>query len=274
MTNGWIYILVNPALKGNFLKIGKTTRSPSKRANELSTSGLPADFTVAYKKKTLDCDYAEKIIHQKLEQYRYSKNREFFCLPLEKAKSIVNETIYELDHSSIESSVLTALKNFFNKQDDIEIKSKLKRQTIREPRKTSLIGRIFFSIFFYIFVFFFFIATCSTPRTKQPVEQPKAQRKVYVEQKSMLSLENPNKRNFLNEEITEKIPKDPKVKIDVVFCKQNTKLMMGYRDKNVVELQKGDKLFVMKRNDTWFKVSTAPNGQGKVGWINEKFLSK
>lgn len=63
------------------VKVGKTTRLPSERANELSgVTGVPTPFIVAYEDFFEDCDSAESFVHTKLHQLgvRISDDREFF----------------------------------------------------------------------------------------------------------------------------------------------------------------------------------------------------
>lgn len=91
MNEGWIYILINPALKKDLLKIGKTKRQPEERAKELSTTGIPTEFHVAYELEVNNCDKVEAIIHKRLSNYRYTRNREFFKIPLRKAILILND---------------------------------------------------------------------------------------------------------------------------------------------------------------------------------------
>jgi hypothetical protein len=89
MTPGHVYILMNAAIPG-LLKIGKTTRTPEERAEELSrTPGVPAPFHVAYAEDVPDCDGAEKMIHSSLDKYRENNRREFFRLPLRDAVNIM-----------------------------------------------------------------------------------------------------------------------------------------------------------------------------------------
>jgi len=91
-SSGYIYILVNPALQKNLLKIGMTSRSPEDRASELSTvTGLPSSFVVAYEEIVPDIELAEKLMHQRLHKYRTNVRREFFSLPLKNAIEIVNQ---------------------------------------------------------------------------------------------------------------------------------------------------------------------------------------
>ncbi len=90
ITEGWIYILTNPSLQKDILKIGKTNRGPEERAKEISSpTGVATPFNVAYKLKVIDCDIVETIIGKELQRYKYSQNREFFKLPLNTAIRIV-----------------------------------------------------------------------------------------------------------------------------------------------------------------------------------------
>ena len=92
LMEGYIYILINPSLQKNYLKIGKTEISPEKRAIEISQgTGVPTPYHVAYKHKVSDCNRAETIIHNKLNQYRVSGRREFFLLSLDKAIEVVRD---------------------------------------------------------------------------------------------------------------------------------------------------------------------------------------
>jgi hypothetical protein len=93
---GFIYILINPSLK-NLLKIGMTTRSPEERAKELSTTGIPTPFFVAFSEEVSDCQIIEKEIHLQLENFRYSKNREFFEIPLTQAIKIIGKKIEDFE---------------------------------------------------------------------------------------------------------------------------------------------------------------------------------
>ena len=90
---GFIYILINPALK-ELIKIGMTTRTPEERAKELSSqTGIPTSFYVAYETEVSDCKRLEKIIHQKLDSFRYSQNREFFSIKLKNAIHFIEKEV-------------------------------------------------------------------------------------------------------------------------------------------------------------------------------------
>lgn len=82
--NGYVYALINPSFNG-MVKIGKTTRSPKERASELSKStGVPTPFIVIYDIFVIDCDAAERHLHDLLtvNGFRVSENREFFEVDL------------------------------------------------------------------------------------------------------------------------------------------------------------------------------------------------
>lgn len=81
---GFIYALINTSMQG-LIKVGKTTRDPKGRANELSgATGVPTPFIVAYSTPFRNCTEAEKIVHTMLEKRceRVSNNREFFRVEL------------------------------------------------------------------------------------------------------------------------------------------------------------------------------------------------
>lgn len=90
MSRGYVYILIN-GLMPDVLKVGMTTLHPNERAKQLRTTGVPVHFTVAYYEEFDDCEYAEKKMHDCLEKYRTSSDREFFSCPLKVAISFLQE---------------------------------------------------------------------------------------------------------------------------------------------------------------------------------------
>ena len=77
---GYVYVLVNSSLPG-LVKVGKTTRLPSERVQELSgATGVPTPFIVAFEEAFDDCNVAEQFVHAQLESkgLRQASNREFF----------------------------------------------------------------------------------------------------------------------------------------------------------------------------------------------------
>lgn len=87
---GYIYVMVSPALKENLLKIGKTTRTPQKRAQEISVgTGVPLRFYVIFQVSVSDCHEVEKLVHAKLAHHRSTSSREFFEVSLESAIEVI-----------------------------------------------------------------------------------------------------------------------------------------------------------------------------------------
>jgi hypothetical protein len=90
---GYIYILTNRSL-GNLIKIGKTTRSPRERVDELSAgTGIPTPFVLAFDAYVEDCSKAEEYVHSRLERdgYRVASNREFFNVDVATAIEVILE---------------------------------------------------------------------------------------------------------------------------------------------------------------------------------------
>lgn len=89
---GYIYLLINPSMNG-LVKIGKTTRNPQERVQELSAAtGVPTPFILIFDAFFAECSQVEQYIHTLLESknYRLSQNREFFTVPVNEAvKAIV-----------------------------------------------------------------------------------------------------------------------------------------------------------------------------------------
>lgn len=89
---GKIYILRNPSFKDAIVKIGRTADLSENRAKQISSAtGVPLNFEVLYEEDVVDCILAEKLIHQKLEDYRVNSRREFFEVPLKIAVKQVFE---------------------------------------------------------------------------------------------------------------------------------------------------------------------------------------
>lgn len=102
MANGFLYVLINPAMPG-LAKVGKTTRNPSNRVSELSAAtGVPSPFILAYQQPVQDCHAAEVWVHAELERngYRVATNREFFKAPLHEITALLSRVasiVSELD---------------------------------------------------------------------------------------------------------------------------------------------------------------------------------
>jgi len=103
MAEGYIYILFNRAFQNDHFKIGMTTKTPEERAREISAgTGVPRAFEVLYEQRVQDCERAERLLHQRINKYRVSGNREFFAVPLKAAiKELedVADEVGRIEHS-------------------------------------------------------------------------------------------------------------------------------------------------------------------------------
>lgn len=88
MNSGFVYILINESMP-NVIKIGKTKRDSKLRARELSNTSVPTPFKVAFEIFSDDMDQLEKKVHDELNDFRVSNNREFFRYPLYEAITLV-----------------------------------------------------------------------------------------------------------------------------------------------------------------------------------------
>lgn len=151
MPAGFIYILTNPAFQNDLLKIGKTTRTPSERAREIATTGVPAEFIVSFDIATSDCDYAEAVIHHHLTQERYTANREFFRLPLSEAVVKVTAIVEDVEKTALEDRLFVPRQKKVNfakpqtiralKTADVELDSEVSKGTAFIKKTTLTIFR-------------------------------------------------------------------------------------------------------------------------------------
>lgn len=89
---GWVYAARNPALKGSLIKVGKTSRYPTLRMQELSSTSLPQDFQLVYYVHVSNYHQAEAYAHQLLDAFLIADNREFFDIRINQAVTALNET--------------------------------------------------------------------------------------------------------------------------------------------------------------------------------------
>lgn len=90
---GYVYIMWNKMYKEKIFKIGKTSRLPYARRAELSSStGVPDDFDLVYYIVVSNLSFAERFVHQELQEFRYRQNKEFFKVPLKQAIQSLDKT--------------------------------------------------------------------------------------------------------------------------------------------------------------------------------------
>ena len=91
---GWLYALQNPAFKAGLLKVGKTARFPTERAEELGgATGVPQKFRLLHYVHVGDRHEAEKYVHRLLAPTRYRDGREFFEAPLPRVADALHEAV-------------------------------------------------------------------------------------------------------------------------------------------------------------------------------------
>jgi hypothetical protein len=87
---GYVYVLVNHQYP-NMCKIGMTTNHPTKRLQQINNAGVVVDWEIAYTFKCARPYDFEQAIHQKLEDIRSRKDREFFDIELKDAIALIEE---------------------------------------------------------------------------------------------------------------------------------------------------------------------------------------
>ena len=162
MNEGIIYIARNPAYKEDIYKVGKTERTniSGNRMMELSNHEGVVDYFKAVGYLLVDnVNESEKICHEKLKDYRYQNNKEFFQINLKdlvkQIRSILDDFIIrdnlpkfkkqdedkELSKSNKPSE---GLEKFYNKINDLmidflwwapETKQKLTKDIIKQFKK-------------------------------------------------------------------------------------------------------------------------------------------
>ena len=80
-----VYILTNQAYP-NYIKIGKTSNL-KQRLKSLDSTGVPLPFEFYFAVEVDNMSKVERLLHQSFDKYRVRKNREFFELLPENAKS-------------------------------------------------------------------------------------------------------------------------------------------------------------------------------------------
>ncbi|MGZ8242848.1 GIY-YIG nuclease family protein [Methylomagnum sp.] len=90
MRSGYLYALGNHGFP-RYIKIGKTNYDVSERVRQLDRStSVPTPFTFIYSSLVSDSSVVERLVHNRLAGYRMPR-KEFFCVPIERAISIISE---------------------------------------------------------------------------------------------------------------------------------------------------------------------------------------
>jgi hypothetical protein len=96
---GFLYILSNVHMPG-LLKVGRTSKVPSRRAWELWDTGVPDAFVVEHYWYVEDCRQAERDAHDALASWRVSAEREFFRGAIEDAVEEIRSVLVGVRYES------------------------------------------------------------------------------------------------------------------------------------------------------------------------------
>jgi hypothetical protein len=77
---GYVYIISNPSIAEDLVKIGFTKRDPAERLKELDQAGLPTEYIEHYRIFTKDARQLEVRLHKHFAAQRYREDKEFFKL--------------------------------------------------------------------------------------------------------------------------------------------------------------------------------------------------
>ena len=72
---GWVYIIVNKAIK-DLIKIGYSSKDPSIRASDFEGTGVPHKYRVVYDALVDDPYQIEQLVHSDLK--RFNEDKEWF----------------------------------------------------------------------------------------------------------------------------------------------------------------------------------------------------
>jgi len=98
VNHGYIYVMRSAAHDKNIFKVGLTRRNSEVRSQELSNStSSPDHFLVVEEWEVSDCILAEKMIHDKLKEYRINPKREYFQVSYKIIFKIVDGVIEYID---------------------------------------------------------------------------------------------------------------------------------------------------------------------------------
>ena len=103
MTNkdneGYIYVMRSAAHEKNVFKVGLTRRTSEERSAELSRTTSSIDhFHVMEEWDVSDCVLAEKIIHERLSDFRINPKREYFKAPYREIFKVIDSVIDSLQN--------------------------------------------------------------------------------------------------------------------------------------------------------------------------------
>lgn len=109
---GHVYILINSSFS-KLVKIGRTSKTPQSRAQELSSTGTPGRFIVAYSVFVNNCIEVEAELHSIFASQRHTSDREFFELETSIAINKLIEITKDRKVIAIEPSPVVGFATFY-----------------------------------------------------------------------------------------------------------------------------------------------------------------
>lgn len=131
---GWLYVLVNSHMRG-LVKIGRTDRPPSERADEISSvTGVPSPFILIWQEQVSNSVVAEREVHQLLGADRLTPDREFFRIDPQSAIEAVTSVASRFSPTA---SPVAVVQNDWEREDEKFIQALALAQSEGEidPRK-------------------------------------------------------------------------------------------------------------------------------------------
>lgn len=101
---GYVYILVNPAFREDWVKIGKSSRPVDVRSKELDNTAVPLPFEIFATMQTSKYNEVEKLVHKtidRLTDLRIRQNREFFNVAPQIALDIFRDIAQTIDDAEV-----------------------------------------------------------------------------------------------------------------------------------------------------------------------------
>lgn len=132
MTEGWVYVISNPAMP-ELVKVGFTTKHPKERARELNGTGVPDSYVAEYAVRVQSPKELESAVHDHLRQLGLDAGKEWFKCRVEQAVAAILEIGRE------------EIKDHYRAEDEDRRLELLKEQRIEQERarvRTEILERL------------------------------------------------------------------------------------------------------------------------------------
>jgi hypothetical protein len=136
---GYVYILINPSFREDWVKIGKSARTVDVRSKELDNTAVPLPFEIYATLKTAKYNEVEKQIHRQIDlltDLRIRQNREFFNVKPQVALEILKDISKLLDDAELEEIYLQNKQYIDCENEEFNLKTRIEKpkSTINEMK--------------------------------------------------------------------------------------------------------------------------------------------